>query len=124
MFRVRSKNWMKLLDRNVPSKYRATAQVYNDIRYDSKLEANYAAELDWRIKAGDIKSWERQVKIPLDVNGLHITNYYIDFIVEHNDGLKEYVEVKGFETPVWQLKWRLFEALYSALPNVSLTVVK
>ena len=34
---------------------------YNGAVYDSKLEAGYAQELDLRIRAKDLKSWERQV---------------------------------------------------------------
>ena len=95
------------------NKYYAQSSVYNGYSYHSKKEAAYAQELDLRVKAKDIKSWERQIKISLDINGFHITNYYIDFIIIHNDKTKEYVEVKGFETDVWGLKWKMFEALYS-----------
>lgn len=99
-------------------------QEYGGNKYDSGFEAKYAAELDLRLKAKQIKSWERQVKIPLDVNGYHICNYYIDFIVYHNDGTTEYVETKGWASEVWKMKWKIFEALYSDLPNVKLTIVK
>ena len=87
----------------------------------SKKEAQYAAELDLRIKAKDIRSWERQVKIPIEVNGNHICNYYIDFVVTHNDGEKEYVEVKGIETAECKLRWMLCEALH---PDWTMTVIK
>lgn len=87
----------------------------------SKKEAQYAAELDLRIKAKDIKSWEKQYKIPIEINGKHICNYFIDFVITHLDGNKEYVEVKGMETEVWKLKWRLVEALH---PDWKLTVIK
>jgi hypothetical protein len=79
----------------------------------SKKEATKAFELDLLIKAGEILEWKRQVKISLDVNGYHICNYYVDFEVLWKDGTKEYVEIKGFETDLWRMKWRLFEALYS-----------
>lgn len=105
-------------------KYGNVEQEYDGITYHSKKEAMYAWELDIRKKAKDIKSWERQVKIELDVGKYHICNYYIDFVVHHNDGIKEFVEVKGFETEVWRLKWKLFEALYSEKKNVRLTVIK
>ena len=106
------------------SKYGAKRTEHNGIQYHSKKEAGYAVELDLRLKAGDIKGWERQVKIPLDVNGYHIANYMIDFVITHNDGVKEYVEVKGFETEVWRLKWKLFEALYGDNIDTRLTIVK
>ena len=106
------------------SKYGAARQRYEGRTYPSKKEAGYAQELDWRKKAGDIKDWKPQVKISLDVNGYHITNYFVDFMVEHTDTSIEYVEVKGFSTDVWRMKWALFEALYSDRPDVKLTVVK
>ncbi len=90
----------------------AKKQVYDGNRYDSGFEAGYAAELDLRLKAKDIKSWERQVKIPLEVNGYHICNYFIDFVVYHNDGTTEYVETKGLASYSRKLKWMIFEANY------------
>lgn len=86
-------------------------------KYDSKFEAGYAQELELRKKAGDIKDFEEQKTLELIVNGYVVCTYRIDFIIIHNDGLKEYVETKGFATPVWKLKWKLFEACYSDLPD-------
>ncbi len=99
-------------------------QVYNNQRYDSGFEAQHAQELDLRLKAGEITKWERQVKIPLIVNGFTIANYYIDFVVYYPDGTKEYVETKGYATDLWRLKWKLFEALYSEMPDIRLVVIK
>ena len=106
------------------NKYSNKKTEHNGIYYHSKKEAGEAAELDLRKQAGDIKDWERQVKISLDVNGYHIANYFIDFVIYHNDESKEYLEIKGFETEVWRLKWKLFEALYSQDKNIRLTVKK
>jgi hypothetical protein len=109
------------------NKYHAKTQVYNNVSYHSKFEAAYAEALDLRVRGKDIKSWERQVKIPLKVNGMVIANYYIDFVVTHNDGHKEWVECKGFETEVWKMKWKLLEAIFDEIregPDDCLTVVK
>ena len=91
-------------------------------KYDSRFEAGVAQELELRKRAHDIKDFKEQVTIPLAVNGYHICNYRIDFVIEHNDGTIEYLEAKGFSTPVWKLKWKLFEAIYADKPNVKLTV--
>ena len=64
----------------------AKKQEYNGFKYDSGFEANYAWELDMRVKAKDIKSYERQVNLDLIVNGYRVCQYRIDFIVHHNDG--------------------------------------
>lgn len=108
---------------NLGNKYRAKSTEYNGKRYHSKMEAAYAAELDLRIKAKDIKAWKRQIRIPLIVSDIHVADYYIDFMVEHNDGTIEYIEVKGFETPEWRLKWKIFEAMMKH-SNKILTIVK
>lgn len=105
------------------SKYNNKTCGYNNSIYDSKLEKKFAMDLDLRVAAGEIKSWERQVKISLDVNKKHICNYYIDFIINHNDGSEEYTEIKGFPTEVWKLKWKLFNAIYGDFPNIKLSVV-
>lgn len=100
------------------SYYRTAKQGKND----SKFEAGLARDLELRKKAGDIKDFKEQVKIPLIVNGLIVCDYKIDFVIEHNDGTTEYLEAKGYSTDVWKLKWKLFEALYSDKPDVKLTV--
>lgn len=109
------------------NKYHAKSSIYNGVTYHSKLEAAYAEELDWRVKAKDIKSWERQVKIDLRVNGYHITNYYMDFVITHNDDSREWVECKGLEMELWKMKWALFEATFDDFkqgPDDRMTVVK
>lgn len=102
----------------------AQKQEYNGYLYDSKFEAGYAQELDLRLKAKDIKNFERQVNLDLEVNGYIVCQYRIDFIIYHNDGTIEYVECKGYPTDVWKLKWKLFESIFSDLPNVKLTIVQ
>lgn len=97
---------------NSRNKYNAVRQTYNNYNYDSKLEAKYAYELDLRIKIGEVEYWERQHKLRLNVNGIHICNYYVDFKVIFTDGRIEYHEVKGVETILWRIKWRISKALY------------
>lgn len=100
----------KIFPRN---KYNSKVSHYNGRNYDSALECSYAQELDWRIKAKEIKEWIPQFKISLDINGCHIANYFIDFKVILKDGTEEYHEVKGFETEIWKMKWKLSKAIYS-----------
>lgn len=107
------------------NKYRAVKTEYGGKKYDSKLEARYAAELDLRKKAGDIKDWERQFKIELRANGKLICNYYCDFRLLHNDDSYELVETKGYETDIYRFKRRLLEALWlPEHPDHTYTVVK
>ena len=109
------------------NKYHAKSTIYNGSVYHSKFEAAYAEALDISKRAGEIVSWERQIKLDLKVNGYHITNYYIDFIIHHHDGSREYVETKGYTTMEWQIKWRLFEATFDQFklhPDDCMTLVK
>jgi len=103
------------------SKYNNKSKTYNNKTYDSIREATHAEELDWRIKAGEVKEVIPQFKISLDIGKYHIANYYIDFKVILSDGEIEYHEVKGFATEIWRLKWKLTEALY---PDYNLIVIK
>jgi hypothetical protein len=89
---------------------------------DSKFEAGKANELELLKKAGEIKDFREQVTLELIVNTYLVCTYKIDFIVEHHDGMFEYIETKGYATPQWKLKWKLFEALYSDKPNTKLTL--
>lgn len=92
-------------------------QTYGGNKFDSKLEAKVAEDLDWQLKVGDLVEIKRQVKISLDVNGVHITNYYLDFRTVDKHGQVNYIEVKGFETRHWQLKKQLFIALLPEIEN-------
>lgn len=81
--------------------------------------------LDQRVKDGEIKSWKPQVKIELcGENGTRVCNYFMDFVVEHNDEKTEYIELKGFVTAVWNLKWKLFNDKYGKDFSKIITLVK
>jgi hypothetical protein len=113
----------------VKNKYSATRAEHNGNFFHSKKERDYAAELDLRLRAGDISTVERQVRIPLYLvdakgNRRHFRDYYMDFVVTHVDGTKEYVEVKGFATEVWKMKWDVLEAQIAGDPLVRLTLVR
>lgn len=107
------------------SKYNNKTQTYNGRKYDSIREANHAEELDWRIKAGEIKEVIPQYKIDIRINGQHICNYYVDFKVIMADGSVQFHEVKGVVLPLWQIKWRLTEVLLEEIePGAELIVIK
>lgn len=107
------------------TKYKNVRQTYNGYSYMSKLEAGQAYELDCRLKAKEIISWDKQVKIDLQAYGKHICNYYIDFVAIRKDGVKEYIEVKGMETDLWKLKWKMFTAKMAIEePSAKLIIIK
>jgi len=102
----------KRIYKNRGNKFHAKTTTYNGRHYHSALEAGYAMELDWMLKAGVIKEWIPQWKIDLRINDVHICNYFVDFKVIFPDDHFEYHEVKGYETDVWKLKWKMSLAIY------------
>lgn len=108
------------------NKFNAKKQDFGGRKYDSKFEARYAEDLEWRKQAGEITEIKPQVKIDIKVNGVHICNYYCDFRVVLKDGTVQYHEVKGMELPLWQMKWKLVNVLKDELlePGAELIVIK
>lgn len=107
------------------SKYGAKRTTYAGRKFDSKGEAGYAEQLDWLLKAGEIKEVIPQFKISLDVNGVHICNYFVDFKVITKHDSVEFHEYKGYETEVWKMKWKLLQALLHEIePGAELVVIK
>lgn len=107
------------------NKFRSVKTEYGGNWFHSKGEAGYAMELDWRIKAGEIKSYQRQYKIELNVNGVHICNYFVDFKVINKTGGIEFHEYKGFSTSTFLMKWKLLQALINEIePGADLIMIK
>lgn len=107
---------MTVFPRRRPNlKYRNQPTIYDGDRYASKREAEYAAELDLRKKAGDIRDWWPQHSYDLTVNGHHVCKYIADFVILHNDGTMEAIDVKGAKKgaawQMFQVKRKLYEAL-------------
>ncbi len=103
------------------NKFGAISAGYGKNLFHSKKEANFAAELDIRVRCKELKSWRRQVNVPLKVNGITVCRYVVDFVAEYPDGHEQYIEVKGFPHPVGELKMKLFKACY---PQADFLVVR
>ena len=95
-------------------KYNAIRTEFDGIRFDSKKEASYYADLTLRQKAGEVTFFLRQV--PLHLPGR--VKYIVDFLEFHSNGEVHFVDVKGFETPEFKVKKRLVEAIYPVLIEV------
>ena len=101
------------------SKYRAKKCEYDGYTYASKFEAGVAQELDLRLRAGEIKDWERQFKIeciPYDKNGTPMpdlkVSHKVDFRVHELDGSFTLVEAKGQELSDWQHRRKWLERVW------------
>jgi len=86
--------------------------------FQSQLERNRGEVNHLRELAGEIRNLRYQVKFSLDVKGVHITNYYADFVYEQRErkGGRKWVEIvedtKGVRTDLYVLKYRLMLAVH------------
>lgn len=100
-------------------KYNARKTVVDGITFDSAAEARRWSELKLLERAGEISGLERQVVIPLIVNGQKICAVRLDFVFWEK-GKRVWADAKSAHTrtlPVWRLKSKLIRALH---PNVEL----
>lgn len=75
--------------------------------YRSLYEINYAHYLTWLKSKNEIKDWEhepRNFKFPKDTYKTRPFQYLPDFLVHHNDGTRQWIEVKGVWKPIDQKK--------------------
>lgn len=93
------------------NKYGAKKTEYNGFMFDSKKEADYCRSLDYLKLAGKLISYDKQVRIRCEINDKKICDYIVDFVVTYKDRI-EYIDVKGFKTPVFNLKKKLVESLH------------
>lgn len=99
------------------NKYNASScKCINGHLHDSRDEARYCEQLHIEMKAGEYLEIERAKEFVLSVNGKRICRHQPDWLVIYPDGSEGVVEFKGFASPVWKLKHKLFEALYPEIP--------
>lgn len=103
------------------SKYRNKMVMVDGIRFDSMAEAYRYRELVLLEKAATISELETQVPFDVQINGSRICKYYADFSYVVNDGRVVAEDVKGVETALFKLKWKLVKALY---PDVEFRLIK
>jgi hypothetical protein len=84
--------------------------------HPSKLEAKVCDSLTLLLKANKIKSLEQQKAYPFIICGGKLCNHVPDFTITHLDDSLEVVEAKGFATPEFKLKKKLFTILYPSIP--------
>jgi len=101
---------------NRPSnKFGNRKTVVDGITFASAKEARRYGELKLLERAGEIQGLSLQPRFPLRVNGKLVCTYVGDFLyVEAADPARDPVveDAKGFKTPEYKLKAKLFEALH------------
>lgn len=115
MTRMTTEEYKAYMSKNTGgSKYGNVKTLFNGILYDSKKEANRAAELQLLLRAGKIEDLQRQTTIPLMVNGVKIASYKPDFVYFDVVTKKNVIEdVKSDFTrkqAVFRLKQKILEA--------------
>lgn len=101
-----------------PHKYYAQPTFHNGQRYDSKKEAEYAMQLDIKLRAGIIAWWARKLEFTLQGGII----YRADF-VEFDGNLIQVSEIKPFDkktqkfryTKEYRLKRRLLKERFPLL---------
>lgn len=96
------------------SKYRAIPTVLDGIRFHSKREANYYAELKIRERKGEVSAVELQRPFPLMTgDGQVVGTYKSDFAFwDHREDRFRVIDVKGVDTPLSKFKRKFVRAQY------------
>ena len=107
-----------LLKQQKQSKYHAKNVEVDGVVYDSKKEANRGAILNKQAEMGIITGLERQVQFLLQPEytnnqgkKIRPITYVADFVYV-KAGQKYVEDVKGFRTPEYKLKKKIFEYKY------------
>jgi hypothetical protein len=109
------------------NKYNANRTEYNGVMYASKREATKAQELDLLKKAGEVLEWvphpiyyvlPRFYKFKKKYQGI---KYIPDFWIKWKDGREELIDIKGFATPLFKIKEKMFNYRF---PDLKLTIEK
>lgn len=106
------------------NKYKAHKPFINDIQFDSINESKFYVLLLKHQRTGRIRGFEMQKRFVLIPS--HIKRgkkyremaYIADFVVHGIDGLTDIIDVKGFETPEFTIKHKIFEYVYPDLELV------
>lgn len=102
------------------NKFNAKQIVVDGITFDSTKEGKYYVTLKYKKylsnPAERVTDIQCQVKYSIDIEGIHICNYFLDFKVKYADGRIECVDVKGLKMgaayQIFRLKKKLVEAIY------------
>lgn len=98
--------------RSRKNKFGAKKTIIDGITFASKKEALRYKELKMLLAANKIANLELQVKFPIEVKGKKICTYIADFTYYESPHLYVIEDVKGMRTAIFNLKWKLMQALY------------
>ena len=96
------------------NKYGARKVKIDGITFDSKGEARRYGELRLMEKQGLISRLTVHPRYDLTVNHQKICTYVADFEYRDEGNNRRIEDFKGVVTPVFRIKWKLFEAIHLA----------
>jgi hypothetical protein len=95
------------------SKYHNVRTQVGGVSFASRREAEAWVKLLAAQKAGRITNLRRQVRFPLQVNGVLVCVYVADFAWDDPDWDRVVADAKGYKTDVYKLKRKLMKAVYN-----------
>lgn len=95
-----------------PSKFGNRKTTVDGITFASGREARRYGTLKLMERAGEITDLKLQPRFPLTVNGKLVATYVGDFEFVTRAGVRVVEDSKGFRTPEFIIKSRLFEAIH------------
>lgn len=94
------------------TKYRAKRTEIDGHTFASKAEAKRYGELKLMLRANEIEDLRVHPRYPLKIGAAHICDYVADFsYIDRRTGDVVTEDVKGFKTPVYRLKRKIFQAV-------------
>lgn len=106
MRRIRS---IEELKRPRAHKFHAREMAVDGRKFQSTLEGRRYIDLRLMERTGIISDLRLQVPYCLNCNGVHICNYFADFVYLR-DGVEVIEDAKGVITPEFRLKRKLMQA--------------
>ena len=98
--------------RSRKSKFGNKKTIIDGITFHSLKEGARYKELKILVASKRIANLELQVRFPIEVNGKKICTYIADFTYYESPHLYVIEDVKGMRTSIFNLKWKLMQALY------------
>jgi hypothetical protein len=103
----------------MPTSYRKYSNkkevTESGIKYDSKREAKYGAELELLERCGAIRDLQRQVRFEIipKQDGERACTYILDFMYYDKEKQEyQYIDVKGMKTEVYRIKKKLLKLVH------------
>ena len=98
-----------------PSKFRNRRVEVDGLKFDSVKEAKRWTELQFMQRAGEIRNLQRQVRIPIEINGVKVCTYVADFTYDELAGhvVEDVKSAFTRKDPVYRLKAKMLKAAHN-----------